>query len=121
MASKKTQRPWSKRTFERINFYDLLCADDTLLISISAAMAKKLLHLVEEESKYYDLKLKQKKCNCISYNFNANITFKDGTAVPKVTEAVYLSANITRKVDPQLETRRRISLTMPVLKKLDIF
>jgi len=120
-VKQKLNDPWNKRTFEQINFYELLYADDTLLITKSTAMAKKLLHLVEEESEYYDLKLNQKKCNYISYNFNANITFKDGTRMPKISEAVYLGANITLKVDPQVEIRRKISMTMPVLKKLDIF
>ena len=84
-------------------------------------MAKKLLHLVEEESAYYDLKLNKGKCNYISYNFNANIHFQDGTPMPQVTTAVYLGANITKHIDPKTEIKRRISMTMPILKKLDIF
>jgi hypothetical protein len=38
----------------------------------------------------------------------------------RTTEAVYLGANITRKIDPKVEIKRRISMTMPTLKKLDI-
>jgi hypothetical protein len=49
------------------------------------------------------------------------VKYKDGSAMPRVHEAVYLGANITRRVDPQVEIRRRISMTMPILKKLDIF
>ena len=39
----------------------------------------------------------------------------------RLEEAVYLGANITRNVDPLLEIKRRITMTMPILRKLDIF
>ena len=47
--------------------------------------------------------------------------FKDGNPMKRVEDAVYLGASITREIEPRLEIRRRISMTMPVLKKLDIF
>ena len=47
--------------------------------------------------------------------------FKDGKNLKRVEEAVYIGANITRKVDPLLKIKRRITMTMPILRKLDIF
>ena len=41
--------------------------------------------------------------------------------MPKVNEATYLGACITAKVNPRTEIRKRISQTMPTLKKLDVF
>ena len=41
--------------------------------------------------------------------------------VKSTTEAKYLGAVINDKADPAQEIRRRISSTMPVLKRLDIF
>ena len=72
-----------------------------MLVTKNTATAKKLLHLVEEESAYYDLNLNKGKCNYISYNFNAKIHFRDGTPMPQVTEAVYLGANITKNINPK--------------------
>ena len=75
---------------------------------------------MEEESEYYDLALNKGKCAHISFNHSANIRFKNGEEMKRTEEAVYLGANITKKVDPRLEIQRRISATMPTLKKLDI-
>ena len=112
--------PYCQRTFCRINFKELLYADDTLLIAKTTAMANKMLHLVEKESEYYDLALNKNKCNHISFHHNANIRFHNGEEMKRVEEAVYLGANITKTVDPRLEIQRRVSATMPVLRKLDI-
>ena len=49
-------------------------------------------------------------------NKNANITFKDGTQVKKVSEATYLGVEINDKADPNRELRLRISNTMSTWK-----
>jgi len=51
----------SRCTFGGLNFHELLYADDTLLIAKNTATSKKILHLVEEESEYYDLNLNKEK------------------------------------------------------------
>ena len=38
-----------------------------------------------------------------------------------VPETTYLGASVSKRVDPRQEIRRRISATMVILKKLDIF
>ena len=60
------------------------------------------------------------KCNFISFNCKANITFKSSHPIKQVEEAVYLGANITRDIEPRLEIRRNNSMTMPVFKKLGV-
>jgi hypothetical protein len=107
---------WGKNNYANINFWELLYADDK-----STIFAKRVLRLIEEESAYYDLRLNKGKCNFISFNYKANITFKNGDAMKRTGEATYLGATITQQVDPKIEIRNRISSTMPVLKKLDTF
>jgi hypothetical protein len=92
-----------------------------MIVTKSTIFAKRVLHLIEEESAYYDLRLNKGKCNFISFNYKANITFKNGDVMKRTGEATYLGATITQQVDPNIETRNRISATMPVLKKLDTF
>ena len=114
---RSTPGPSQQKTFQGINFWELLYADDTMIVARSTILAKRIVHLIEEESEYYDLKLNHDKCNFISFNYKANILFKDSSPMKRVEEAVYLGANITRDIEPRLEIRRRISMTMPILKK----
>jgi len=48
------------------------------------------------------------------------ITFRDGTLLESVDATTYLGTEIAKRVDPGLEITR-ISCSMPVLKKLDLF
>ena len=60
--------------------------------------------------------------NYISFNTSVGrIKFQNGTMMKSTTEAKYLGAVINDKADPAQEIRRRISSTMPILKRLDIF
>ena len=95
--------------------------DDTLIIAKNTQTAKEYLKYIEEESEYYNIKLNRDKCVCITYNKNNQITFADGQAVKNVEETVYLGTQINKKVDPTIEINQRISSTMPVLKRLDLF
>ena len=47
--------------------------------------------------------------------------FKNGEQMKCAEETTYLGASITKPVDRQHEIRKRISATMAVLKKLDVF
>ena len=111
--------PFCQRTFGRLNFHELLYADDIILIVKSTAMANKIQQ-VAEESGYYELALSKGRCRHISFNHNANIRFKGGEEMERATAAIYLGANITKNVDPKREIQRRISIALPTLKQLDI-
>ena len=116
------QRPSTPKTFQNINFQELLYADDTLIIAKSAKTANAYLHLIEQESEYLHLMLNHDKCNYITFNTNiGRIKFRNGTMMKSTTDAKYLGAVINDKADPAQEIRRRISSTMPILKRLDIF
>ena len=55
--------PRHQKTFQNINFQELLYADDTLIIAKSARTANPHLHLIELESEYLRLRLNHDKCN----------------------------------------------------------
>ena len=114
--------PHHIQTFQGINFQELLYADDTLIIAKCAKTANAFLHLIEEESNYLHLRLNHGKCTFMAFNSpNRGIKFRDGTQMQSTEEAKYLGAVVNNKADSSREIRRRISLTMPVLKSLDIF
>ena len=48
----RLQDPHQRKTFQGINFHELLYADDTLLVARSTILAKKILHLVEGGSDF---------------------------------------------------------------------
>ena len=87
----------------------------------SRKSANDYLHLIEEESEYLHLKLNHTKCCYIAYNCGGALRFKSGEKMKNAVETTYLGASITKTVDPKHEIRKRISATMAVLKKLDVF
>ena len=113
--------PRHAKTFQGINFHELLYADDTLILTKSFASANQYLHLIEEESQYLDLNLNKSKCCYIAFNCRGSIAFQNGDPMKSTDESTYLGASITRTVNPKHEIRRRISATMAILKKLDVF
>ena len=120
-VNRKNNDPQNRKTLQGLNFHELLYADDTLVVAKNTKTAKTYLKLIEDESEYYNMKLNKDKCTYIAFNKNNKITFRDGTPLKSVDHTIYLGTEIAKRVDPGLEISRRISLTMPVLKKLDLF
>jgi hypothetical protein len=60
--------PRHQKTFQNINFQELLYADDTLIIAKSARTANAYVRLIEQESEYPHLRLNHDKCNYMSFN-----------------------------------------------------
>jgi len=79
------------------------------------------LHLIEEESDYLELNLNKSKCCYIAYNCQGQIRFQNGEPMKSSEKTTYLGASVTQHIDPKHEIRKRISATMAILKKLDIF
>ena len=114
--------PHRIQTFQGINFQELLCADDTLSIAKSAKTANAYLHLIEEETNYLHLRLNHGRCTFMAFNSpNRGIKFRDETQMQSTKKPIPRSYSKKNKADSSREIRRRISLTMPVLKSLDIF
>ena len=113
--------PLNEKTFQGINFHELLYADDTLIVAKSIRTANKYLQLVENESHYLHLKLNQGKCSFIAFNCQGHLRFQNGERVTCSNDVTYLGMSVTQRVDPKHEIRKCISSTIAVLKKLDIF
>ena len=117
----KHHRDLSDSRIERINFNELLYADDTLLISKTTRGMNKFLHAIEEESAYYGLRLNQAKCNILAMNGNNQVRFKDGTLVKHTDEATYLGGILTKTVNISTEISSRIASATATWKSLDMF
>ena len=106
---------------EKVNFNEILYADDTLLVSKNTSGMNTLLHAIEDESAYYGLKLNHDKCAVLAMNGRNRIVFKDGSSMKHADETTYLGGVLTRKVNIASEISSRIASAMATWKSLDIF
>ena len=65
------------------NLWELLYADDTVLIGTRARELNMLKKAIEEESAKYNLKLNYDKCNYLGMYGKADIKFKSGSKMKK--------------------------------------
>ena len=105
----------------RAAFNELLFADDTLLISKKRKAMHDLLHLIESESEYYNLRLNQSKCVVMDIKGISNIHFKNFDELKKEQNAKYLGGIINSEARRQEEINTRIKDTYAVFNKLKIF
>ena len=80
-----------------------------------------LLHQIEIESEYYNLKLNHSKCFYIGMNGSADIKFRDGTKIEKVDEVTYLGGQITSNASREREITNRMSKALATCRKLKTF
>ena len=81
----------------------------------------KLLHTIQRESAYYNIKLDTDKCVSLTLNHNqSSIKFIDGTTAPRKAEATYLGTILSEKVDNHREINNRIAAAMRVCHKLKL-
>ena len=105
-----------------IRFAEILYADDTLLFGTHTQSINKLLHTIQRESTYYNMKLNMDKCVNLTLNQNqSSIKYVDGTTVPRKAEATYLGTILSEKVDNHREINNRIAAAMRVCHKLKLF
>ena len=76
---------------------------------------------LKKNLRVWDLSLNHSKCCYIAYNWQGQVFFQNGDRMTSTDEAKYLGASITQTINPRHEIRKRISATMVVLKKLDVF
>ena len=108
----------------KLNYFDyweLLYADDTLLVGKPAREINMLLHAIEEESDKYNMRLNKAKCEYVGMFGSAQIKFKNGTAVKRVEDATYLGSKITRKADRNTEVVARLSKALNTASRLKCF
>ena len=105
------------------NFYDLLYADDTMLICKNTRVMNLFIKAIEIESAKYNMSLNKNKCNFIALNFRTppNVHFQDGTKLTQVNEAVYLGGIMTAKGDAHTEVNARIQKALVTVRSLKTF
>ena len=120
-VEKEVGKNTMERTMDLVDLSNILYADDTLLITKDNKSATRLLQAIEEESKYYNMKLNKGKCNVIAVNKNNHIKLKDGTILENVESAKYFGGIITRNANPTAEIENRISETTGAVNSLNTF
>ena len=103
------------------NLWELLYADDTVLIGTRARELNMLIRTIENESAKYNLRLNYDKCNYIGMYGKADIKFKDGTKMQEVQEVTYLGGKLTNKASRHVEDLSRINKALQTCMKLKFF
>ena len=100
----------------------LLFADDTLLLSNTAAKVTRLLNLIVNHSDTYNLKLNRAKCQLLVTNDNGDrVLFPDGTETIKHPSIKYLGATFSATLDVSMIVRQKLTeatATMRILAPL---
>ena len=103
------------------NLWELLYADDTVLIGTRARELNMLIKAIETESAKYNLRLNYDKCNYIGMYGKADIKFKDGSKMQEVQEVTYLGGKLTNKASRHVEVLSRINKALQACMKLKFF
>ena len=104
-----------------IQFNNLLYADDTLLFGTNTHNINKLLHAIEYESAYYNMKLNYDKCINLTINrVKSSIKYLNGGLVPRDNSAKYLGAILTDSVDNSKELNMRIADVSSTANKMKL-
>ena len=103
------------------NFDEVMYADDTVCISTDTRSMNLMIAEIEVQGRKYGLKLNKNKCETMSTASNVNVHFQDGSQVKRTNQVTYLGCEINQNSDYRKELSKRISATMAILKKLDLF
>ena len=106
---------------EVLHTWELLYADDTIVMGSRAREINIILKQIEIESGKYNLSLNKDKCFYIGMNGTANIHFKDGTKIKKTDNIMYLGGTITENASRNSEVSSRMSKALATCHKLKIF
>jgi len=101
--------------------WELLYADDTMVMGTRAREINIILKQIEIESENYNLTLNRSKCFYIGMNGKADIHFRDGTKIKKADKVEYLGGTITTQASRNAEISNRMSKALGTCKKLKIF
>jgi hypothetical protein len=103
------------------NHWELIYADDTMLIGKRAREINILLAAIEKESGKYNLKLNYNKCNYVAMNGKAHIHFSDGKPMKEVQQATYLGGEIANDAGRWNELNNRFCKALLTCNKLKTF
>ena len=103
------------------NLWELLYADDTVLIGTRARELNMLITAIEEESAKYNWRLNYDKCNYIGMYGKADIKFKDGSKMLEAQEVTYLGGKLTTSASRHVEVLSWINKALQICMKLKFF
>ena len=118
----KLNTPKQKEPIRGIRFAEVLYADDTLLFGTHTHTINKLLHEIQRESDYYNLKLNYDKCiNLTLHQRQSSIKYLDGTPVPRKREATYLGTLLSDSVNNHREVNNRLAAALTTCNRMKLF
>ena len=118
----KLNTPKQKEPIRGIRFAEVLYADDTLLFGTHTHTINKLLHEIQRESDYHNLKLNYDKCiNLTLHQRQSSIKYLDGTPVPRKREATYLGTLLSDCVNNHREVNNRLAAALTTCNRMKLF
>ena len=106
--------------FFKMNFTEILYADDTICVSCNAEAMQEQLLAIEYHGAKYGMHLNKKKCEVMT-NSKANVHSADCSKVLQKEEVKYLGCEINQATDYKRELGKRMAIATATLKKLDTF
>ena len=118
----KLNTPKQKEPIPGVCFADVLYADDTLIFGTCTRNLNKLMAEIENESKYYNMRLNYDKCVNLTLNRKQSmIRFGNREVVPRKPKATYLGAILTDTNDNHAEVNNRIADCIATANRLKVF
>jgi len=109
------------KNYDFINIWELLYADDTLLIGKYDNEIELLLHEIEIESAKYNMVLNKTKCEIVAMYCKPKVHFISGGLVKIVTKAKYLGSMISDTASRDIEINFRLAFARTTASKLRVF
>ena len=117
LNTSKQQEP-----IQGMRFAEILYADDTLVFGTHTHTINKLLHEIQSESDYYNMRLNYDKCINLTLNQKqSSIKYIDGTPVPRKHHATYFRTLLTDDVNNHREVQNRIADARSTCNRLKLF
>ena len=100
--------------------FDLECADDTLLVSLTTTQMQSFLNALESQAEFYGMSLNQTKIEILIPEGMTNplIKFRNGTLVPTTTQIKYLGSMISWDNSFSISLKYRAALAEAAYKQL---
>ena len=101
------------------NWWELVYADDTMLVGHRARDINILFKAVEKASAKYNLKLNYGTCNYIALNGKEHIHYSEGKPMKQVAQATYLGGEINTETERWSELNNGMDIALRTCNKLN--
>ena len=121
---RKLKTPKQLEPVSGMKLAEMLYADDTFLVGTHTHLhtIDKLLHAIQIESDYYNMKLNCDRCSTLTVNqHKSSVRYLHGRLVPRKHEAVYLGSLLTDTIDNHGEVAVRLAGATTTCNRLKLF